>query len=161
MLGTMTGDTNRVRFLKSVGTDQRRRDLTGQDDHWYGIEKSIGNARNGICCAGTGGHKDDAWFSGRPRIALRRMGGASFVTDEHMFDFLLLEQRVINRQNRTAGITEYGIDALFDKAVYQYLCTGFFGHFFVLFHFVEFAAKRGLRAMLRDRGFGKSGVVSC
>jgi hypothetical protein len=68
------------------------------------------------------------------------MCSASLVTDEHMFDLCLLEQRIINRQNSATGIPKNGIDALFDKAIYQYFRTGFFGHFFVLFHFGEFAA---------------------
>jgi hypothetical protein len=37
------------------------------------------------------------------------------VPDEHMLDLLLLEERVIDRQHRTAGIAEEMLDALILK----------------------------------------------
>jgi hypothetical protein len=63
------------------------------------------------------------------------MRSAGFVTDEDVTDFLMLKERVINRQNCAAGIPEYGVHTLFDQGIDQNFCAGFFGHCKVLTHY--------------------------
>ena len=44
------------------------------------------------------------------------MHGAPFLAHQHVLDLFLLEELVINRQNRTAGIAEDVLDALIGQA---------------------------------------------
>ena len=139
----MAGDADGVGFLKGVAADQVGRDLTGDDDQRYRVEECIGYAGHRVCSAGARCDQHHAGFTGRAGIAFGGMGSTCLVPDEDMFDLRMLEQRVVNWQNCAARIAEYDIHALFDQGLDQYVCTGFFGHFWVQFDVCEVAAQRG------------------
>ena len=55
------------------------------------------------------------------------MGPCLLVTHEHMLDPALTfrdMERVVDRQNRPAGIPENGVDAMATQGIHQGLCTG-------------------------------------
>jgi hypothetical protein len=110
MLGAVAGDADRVAFLKGVGADQMGRHLAGDDDDRDRIHQRVGDAGDGIGRAGAGGHQDDAGLAGRTGIALGSVDRALLMADEDVADALLLEQRVVDRQDRAAGIAEHHLD---------------------------------------------------
>ena len=119
MLGAVAGDADGIGFLKSVGADQRGRNLTGDDDHRNGIEKSVGNSGHGIGRSGTGGDEHHARLAGGAGVALGGMCCACFVADEDVANALIAEQFVIDGQDCAAGIAEHIFDALIDQAFHQ------------------------------------------
>ena len=80
----MASDADRIGLLESVATDQRRRNLTGNNDQRNGIHIGIGNTRNRIGGARTRCNQDDAGAAGGTGISFGCMGGASFVPRKDM-----------------------------------------------------------------------------
>ena len=128
MLGAVARDADRVRFLKGIGADQLRWHLTRDDDHGDRIHQRVGDAGDGIGRAGAGGDQDDAGLAGRAGIALRHVGCALFMADQHMLDRGVIVERVINGQHRAAGIAEHDLDTEIDQAFNQYVRAALFGH---------------------------------
>ena len=112
VLGAGPGDADRVAFLEGVGADQVGGHLAGQDHQRNGIHQRIGEAGDGIGGAGAGGDQHHAGLAGGAGIAFGGMDGALFVAHQHMGDAFDLEERVIDRQHRAAGIAEDMGDAL-------------------------------------------------
>ena len=56
--------------------------------------------------AGAGGHEHDADLAGGAGIALGRMHRALLVAHEDVLHLVLVEERVVDRQHRAAGIAE-------------------------------------------------------
>src|SRR5439155_23463018 len=52
---------------------------------------------------------------GRAGIAFGGMDRAALLAHQDVAQRILLEQRIVNRQDRAAGIAEYDIDALIDE----------------------------------------------
>ena len=112
VLGAGPRDADRVAFLESVGADQRGRHLAGEADQRDRIHQRVLQRRHRIGGAGSGGHQHDARLAGRARIAFGRMARALLVAHENVLDIVLLEQLVIDRQHRAAGIAEEVLDAI-------------------------------------------------
>ena len=121
MLGAVARDADRVRFLERVGADQVRRDLAGDDDDRDRIHQRIGEPGDDVRRAGTGCDEHDARLARRPRIAFGGMRRAAFLADEDVADTLLLEQRVVDRQDGAAGIAEHDLDAEIAQRLDQYV----------------------------------------
>ena len=112
VLGAMAGDADRVGFLEGVRADQMGRHLAGDADQRNGIHQGVGEAGDGVGRAGAGGDEQAADLAGRAGVAFRRMGRALLVAHQYVLDLGLMEKRVIDRQDRAAGIAEQGRHAL-------------------------------------------------
>ena len=86
--------------------------LAGDDDEGDGIHQRVGQAGDRVGGAGTRRHQHDAGLAGRAGIAFRRMDRALLVADQNVDEFVVLEERIVDRQNRAAGIAENVPDAL-------------------------------------------------
>ena len=132
VLGAVTRDADRVGFLERVCADQPGRNLAGDDDHRDRIEQSIGDAGDRIGRAGAGGDEDDTGLAGRAGIALRRMRRRLFVADEDVLDPRAVgvrpEHRVIDRQDRPAGVAEHDLHAEIAQRLDQDVCSALFAH---------------------------------
>lgn len=106
------GDADRIAFLKSVRSDQTCRHLAGEADERNGVHKGILQRRDRICNARSRCHQHDANSSCRAGIAFGGVSGPLLMAHQEMFDVLLLEDFVIDRQHRCAGITENVFDAV-------------------------------------------------
>ena len=87
-------------------------DLAGQDDDRDRVHQRVGHAGDGVGGAGAGGDEHDAGPAGRARVALGGVRGALLVAHQDVADVVLLEDLVVDRQHRAAGIAEHGVDAL-------------------------------------------------
>ena len=112
MLGAGTGDAGGVTFLKGIRADEVGWHLSGDAHQRNRIHQSIGERGDSIGGTGAGGDEQNTHLAGGTGIAFCRMAGTLLMTHQHMLDVILLENRIINRQNRAAGIAENRIDAL-------------------------------------------------
>ncbi len=124
MLGAGAGDAHGVGFLKGVGADHERRHLTGQHHQRDAVHQRIGQAGDRIGRAGPRGDQHHTRPPGRARVALGGMHRALFVTHEDMADPLLLEDLVIDRQHRAAGISEHDVHTLILEGLNHHFCSG-------------------------------------
>ncbi len=127
MLGAVARDADGVGLLKRIAADQAGRHLSGDDDHRDRIHQRVGNAGDGVGRAGAAGDEHDPWLAGRAGIALCRMGRGLLMADENVLDPPLLEQRVIDREHRAAGIAEHDLDTEIDQRLDEDFGSGFFG----------------------------------
>ncbi|MHC2575132.1 hypothetical protein ACVMH6_007460 [Rhizobium leguminosarum] len=101
-----------VTFLESVGADQRGRNLAGQADERDRIHQRVLQRCDGIGGARTRGHQHDADLAGGAGVTFGRMACPLLVANEDVLDILLLEDLVVDRQDRAAGIAEDMFDAV-------------------------------------------------
>ena len=64
-----------------------------------------------LVAPGAAGDEDNAGLSSRAGIAFGGMGRGLFVADKDMLDPVLLENGIIDREDRPAGIAENDVDA--------------------------------------------------
>ena len=110
-------DAGRVGFLKCVVADQVRRDLARQANDRHRVHQRVGEPGDCIGRAGTARYKDDPDTAGRAGIALGRVHGPLLMPHEDVAQRILLEKRIVDRQDGTAGIAEYDIDALVHQSL--------------------------------------------
>ena len=128
VLGAGPGDADRVAFLEGVGADQMGGHLAGEHDQRNGIHQRVGEAGDRIGGAGARGHQHHARLAGGAGIAFGGMSGALLVAHQHMGDAIRrLEERVIDRQHRAAGIAENMGDALVLERAHHHLRAGHVG----------------------------------
>ncbi len=82
---------------------------------------------------------DDARLAGRARIAFGGVTGALLVPDQDVLDLVLLEDLVVDRKHRAAGIAKNVLDAVIDERTHDH---GSAGH---LVRIVALVAHGGLR----------------
>ena len=124
VLGDRHGDAGNVNLLKGITTDEAGADVAGDSNHRDGIHirgsntgYEVGRTRSARCQA-------DAYLAGRTGVAVRCVCRALFVRGQNMSNAVAVFVKcVIDVQNRTAGITENGINSLLDKCVDQNLCA--------------------------------------
>jgi hypothetical protein len=124
VLGARAGHADRVGFLEGVGADQVRGDLAGDDDHRDRVHQGVHDAGDGVGRAGTRGDQDDARLARAARVAFGGVGRALLVADQDVLQARLVEQRVIDRQDRAARIAEQHLDALVHEAANHDLGAG-------------------------------------
>jgi hypothetical protein len=124
----VAGDAHRVGFLKGVGADQAGRHLSGDDDHRDGVEQGVGDAGDRIGGTRAGGDEHHARLAGRASITLGRVGCGLFMPNKNMADLRLLEQRIVDRQHRAAGIAEHDLDAEVGQRLDEDIGSASFGH---------------------------------
>ena len=106
VLGARAGDADRVAFLKGVGADEVGRHLAA--DHHQGdrIHQRIDDAGDGVGRPGPGGHQHHARPAGGAGVALGGVRRPLLVADQDVAQARLVEEGVIDRQHRAAGIAE-------------------------------------------------------
>ena len=124
VLRAMAGDADRIAFLESIRADEMGRHLSGEADERNGVHQGVREAGDGIGRAGARGHQQHADLAGRAGIALGRMGRALLVAHQHVLHEVLLEDGVIDRKDRTAGIAENRLDALVLQGLDDHFRTG-------------------------------------
>ena len=119
VLGRRPGDPGRVRLLEGVVADQMRRHLPGQAHDRHAVHQRIDQPGDRIGRPRPARHQHHANPAGAPRIAFRRMHRRLLVPDQDVTDAVLLEQRVIDRQDCTARIAENNLDILLAQRAQQ------------------------------------------
>ena len=119
VLGAGPRDAGRVGFLEGVVADQVRRHLAGEADDWNGIHQGVGETGHRIGGAGTGSHQHDTNPAGRARIAFGGMHRGLLMAYQDVAQPVLLEERVVDRQDRAARIAEDDLDFLVDQGFHQ------------------------------------------
>ena len=82
--------------------------------------------RHGIGGARARGDQHHAGLAGRAGIAFGGVAGTLLVADQNVLNVLLLEQLVIDRQHRTAGIAEDVLDPVVLQRLDDHLGPGHF-----------------------------------
>ena len=115
VLGARPGDPDRVGLLERVVADHVGRHLAGQADHRHAVHQGIGQAGDRVGRSRSRGHQDHAHLAGAPGVAFGRVHRPLLVADQDVTDRVLLEDRIVERQNRAPRIAEYHLDALLDQ----------------------------------------------
>ena len=127
VLGAGPRDADGVAFLERVVADEMGRDLPGDADDRDRIHQRVGETRDRIGRAGARRHQQCSDFAGRASIAFRSVSRALLVADKDVFDLILLEYGVVDRQNGAARITENVLDALIGQRRDHHFRAGHFG----------------------------------
>ena len=128
VFGAGPGDADGVAFLERVVADQMRRHLAGDHDQRDRVAERVGQAGDRIGGAGPGRHQHGADLAGRARITLGGVHGALLVPHQDVVHFVLLEQGIVDRQHRAAGIAKNVLDALIGKRRDHHFRAGHFRH---------------------------------
>jgi hypothetical protein len=124
VLGTRTGNADRVAFLERVVADQMRRHLASDADQRNRVHQRIGQRRHHVGGARSRRYKHHARQSGRARIAFGSMARALFVTNEDVLHVALLEDLVIDRKDRATRIAEQVLDAVILERAHHHSGAG-------------------------------------
>ena len=124
VLGAGPGDADGVAFLERVVADQVGRHLPGDADQRDRIHQRVGQRRHHVGGARARGHQHHARLAGGARIAFGGVAGALLVPHQDVLDVALLENLVIDRQHRAAGIAEDVLDAMIDQRADDHRCAG-------------------------------------
>src|SRR4029077_2055035 len=105
VLGNRHGNAGDVDFLEGVGAEQFAADLSGDANHWRGIQHGGRYAGNHVGRARAGGSHGHAYAAAGSRVAVGHVGGALFVAHENVVQ-LGFAKRVVHRKNRSARIAK-------------------------------------------------------
>ena len=111
VLGTGAGNADRVGFLERIVADHVGRHLPGQADDRDAVHQRVGEAGDAVGGAGARGDQHRADLAGRARIALGRVDSALLVPHQNVAQLVLLEDGVVDGQDRAAGIAEHDLYA--------------------------------------------------
>ena len=117
VLGAGPGDAGGIRFLEGVVADQVGRHLPGQADDRYGVHERVGQSGHRVGGAGSGGDQNRAHPAGGAGITLGGMDRALLVAHQDVSQGVLLEQGVVDRQNRAARIAENDLNPLIHQGL--------------------------------------------
>src|SRR3546814_43749 len=112
VLGAGPGDAGGVGFLEGVVADQVRRHLAGQAHDRNRVHQRVGEPGDRVGRTRTRGDQHHADLAGRPGIALGGVHRRLLVAHQDVPDGVGLEELVVDRQYRPAGIAEYDFYAL-------------------------------------------------
>ena len=121
---TRASDTNGIHFLKSIIPYQMCCHLGGEHHHGYRIH--IGR-RNTCHCVGhtwTGSDKHHSRLAGGAGKTVSRVSGTLLVPNEDMPYLVLLINRIIDMERRSAGVAKKKLDTLIFQTGQHNLCTG-------------------------------------
>ena len=128
VFGARPGDADRVAFLERVVADEMGRHLAGDDHQRDGVAERIGEAGDRVGGAGPGGHQHGPDLAGRARIAFGRVHRSLLVPHQDVAHFLLLEERVVDRQHGAARIAEDVFNSLVGQRRQHHFRPGHFSH---------------------------------
>ena len=89
-----------------------------------GVHQGVDDAGDGVGGAGAGGHQHHARLAGGAGVALGGVGRALLVAHQDVAQARLVEQGVVDRQHRAAGIAEQVGHALVDQGAHDDLRAG-------------------------------------
>ncbi len=121
MFHDWTGDTHHIGFLKRVSADQVTLDLTGNDDHWNGVHVRSRDTRDRVRRTRATSDKDDTGLTGCPRVPICHVCRCLLVAHQDMLDLILLEQRIIDVQDRSTRVTKDVFNAFILKGTDQHV----------------------------------------
>ena len=101
-----------VAFLEGVGADEVGRHLAGDADQRDRIHHRVGETRDRVGRAGTGGHQHHARLTGGAGIALGRVHRPLLMADQDVANLVLVEERIVDGKHRAARITEDMLNSL-------------------------------------------------
>ena len=116
VLHARAGDTDGVDLLEGVLADGSRGHLAGDDHHRDRVAVGGGDAGDGVGGARAGGHHGDADLLGAAREAVGGVYRRLLVAHQHVADLVLLEERVVEEEDRAARVTEDILDLFFLQA---------------------------------------------
>ena len=122
MLRNRQCDAGNIYFLKAVSGQQIVGNIAGNSDHGDRIHISGGNTGDKVSSTGAGSGNDYAASAGSTGIAVSGMGSTLFMCRKNVGDpVTVLVECIVDVEDSTARITEYGVNALFNQA----LCDDF------------------------------------
>ena len=124
VLGAWPRDADGVAFLEGVIADQMGRHLARDADQRDRIHQCVGQRRDHVGGAGTGGDQHDPRQTGGAGIAFGRVARALLVADQDVLNLLLLEDLVIDRQHGAAGIAEQMLHAVIRERAHDHGSAG-------------------------------------
>ena len=121
VLGAGPCNSDDVRFLERIVTDQQRGDLPGKHHDGNGVHGRGGYAGDGISCPRSGGDENDTRLSGCPCIAVCGMDRTLFMPGEYELQVLFIMQEVKYIEYDAPGVPKHVFYAFLFKAFYEYL----------------------------------------
>ena len=129
VFGAWPRDADGVAFLERVVADEVRRHLPGDDDERDRVAQRVGEPGDGVGRARPRRHQHAAHLAGGARIALGGMHRTLLMPHQDVANTVLrLEQRVIDRQYRAAGIAEDVLHALIGERLDHHFRAGHLCH---------------------------------
>ena len=116
-----------VHFLECVLADGVSRHLSADDDHRDGIHVRGRDSGDRVGHARTGGHQHDADLLGGARVGIGGVHRRLFVAYQDVLYLVLLEDFVVQGQDRATRIAEHEFDAFFVKTSQRDFGTGQLG----------------------------------
>ena len=111
MLGDRLGDAGRVALLEGIGADGAGRDLSGDDDHRDRVHVGVAQRRDDVRGRRAGRDHGDTRAARGVCVALGHVTGALLMANQDVPD-RRIDDRVVDRQDRTARKSEHDLDAL-------------------------------------------------
>ena len=118
------GDTHHIGFLEGVLANQVRLHLAGKHHDGYGVHVGGGDAGNGIGGARPGGHQHNPRLARRPGIAIGGVSSGLLMPHQDVRNLRVLEQRVVNMQDRATGIAEDELDTFVFQCAGDHFTAG-------------------------------------
>ena len=120
------GDAEDIGFLESISANRRAGHLTG--DHHHGHRVHLGGGDAGHQIGGTGARrtKTDPNLSSGTGVGIRSMGTGLLMAHQDVANPALLlsnMQRVVDRQDRAAGIAKNRVNAMAAQRIHQCFST--------------------------------------
>ena len=126
-------DATDISFLECISSDGGTGNLTGDRNHRNGVHVRVSNRRDQVSGTRTRRGHTDAHAAGSERVALSGVAAGLLVAHEDVANLARVHQRVVGRQNRSAGDSEDGVDTGSLQRTDQALCSGdLVGHGVVL-----------------------------
>ena len=122
VLGHRHRDAGGIALLEGVGADRSERNLTGDADHRDRVEHGVGERGDDVGRRRATGDHAHAGLAGGVGVALGHVTRALFVAHEHVTD-RGLDDRVVDRQDRSAGQAEHHLDSLELEGLHQGFAT--------------------------------------
>ena len=118
-----TGNADRIHLLKRIRTDERIADLSADDHHRNRIAVCGGNAGQRIGHARSGSNQRNADFAADARIRICRVYRRLLVACQDVFEFIELENSVVDFDDCAARIAENVLYTLGFETLHYDLCA--------------------------------------
>ena len=113
-------DAHRIAFLECIQPDRRRGNLAGDDDHRNAVHVGGGDAGDRIGHPGTRRHQSNTHLTRGTGVAVCSMNRRLLMANQHVLDGVLLVQRVVDVQHRSAGVAPEELDVFKLQASNEY-----------------------------------------
>ena len=114
-LGADGRDAANVALLERLRPQRSARHLAGDGDHGDAVGLGAHNARDEVGGAGAGGGDANAGLAGDAGVAVGGVGGGLFVPHQDVAQLRIGPQRVVERQNGSAGVSKEHFNTLAEQ----------------------------------------------